>query len=216
MDDNEAEINEVHEKSVATARTLGLLSKDGRARAPTLQFPMRLRANSKSFGAHHIGNYVDLISTSSIKDFACGKRSYKGHNGVDITLSPFWWRMMDAAEAEIVAAAPGRIVNKVDGNFDRQCSLPAKSPANLVEILQDDGIFAISGHLKKGSVIKQPIGSRVTAGQVLGLVGSSGNSVAPHLHFELRTASAFRGKTVDPYAGVLRRCWHLVAASARV
>jgi murein DD-endopeptidase MepM/ murein hydrolase activator NlpD len=132
----------------------------------------------------------------------CGTRTYAGHNGTDFVLSPFWWRMMDGKEAEVVAAAPGRLINKNDGNFDRQCRFSGASPGNYVVIEQDDGHFAYYFHMKKGSVTKHSVGSRVAAGDVLGLVGSSGTSVVPHLHFELRTASGFiNGQTVDPFAG---------------
>src|SRR5262249_36759144 len=40
--------------------------------------------------------------------------------------------------------------------------------------------------------------SRVVAGEFLGNVGSSGNSTAPHLHFEVHDAS---NKLIDPFAG---------------
>jgi hypothetical protein len=72
----------------------------------------------------------------------CGTRTYAGHNGTDFVLSPFWWRMMDGKEAEVVAAAPGRLINKNDGNFDRQCRFSGASPGNYVVIEQDDGHFA--------------------------------------------------------------------------
>ena len=201
LDSNHAEIDAVHRASVARSRALG---SDTAARAPTpvLQFPVRLRAQSKAISGHHIANYVDLDGTAKLKDFTCGRRTYEDHNGTDFVLSPFWWHMMDGKEAEVVAAAPGRIINKNDGNFDRQCSLSGASAGNYVVIEQDDGHFAYYFHMKKGSVTALSVGSRVGAGDVLGLVGSSGTSLLPHLHFELRTASGFiNGQTVDPFAG---------------
>ena len=201
-DNNEAEIDAVHRKSVDRARALGLPLTDSRAEAPTLQFPVRLRSNSKSFNGQFTSNYVDLDATRKIKDYSCGRRSYNGHNGIDIALTPFSWRMMDAKEAEIVAAAPGNIVDKRDGNFDRVCTTGGNPPSNYVVVKHDGGRFGYYWHMKKGSVTKRPIGSRVAAGEVLGLVGSSGNSTGPHLHFELRSASDFGGKVRDPYAGL--------------
>jgi murein DD-endopeptidase MepM/ murein hydrolase activator NlpD len=201
LDDNHAEIDAAHQRSVARARALGPLPAAALTRTPRLQFPLRLRSQSEAFRGHSIFNYVDLDATAKLKDFACGKRTYDGHNGVDIVLTPFWWRMMDAQEAEVVAAAPGKIIDKADGNYDRQCSFSGNPPANYVIIQQDDGYFAFYWHLKKGSVTGRSVGSRVAVGEFLGFVGSSGFSSGPHLHFELRT-SDFGGQTVDPYAGL--------------
>ena len=41
-------------------------------------------------------------------------------------------------------------------------------------------------HLKKGSVLT-PLGSHVTIGQKLGVIGNSGNTIEPHLHFHAET-----------------------------
>lgn len=51
-------------------------------------------------------------------------------------------------------------------------------------ILQSGGVFALLAHLKQGSVCVAE-GQTVRAGDLLGQVGHSGNSMAPHLHFQL-------------------------------
>ena len=51
-------------------------------------------------------------------------------------------------------------------------------------ILRRGDVYAGFAHLAPGSVAVRP-GDAVTTGQVLGLVGHTGNSTAPHLHFQL-------------------------------
>ena len=55
---------------------------------------------------------------------------------------------------------------------------------NYVFVKMDNGYYALYAHLIPGSVKVKP-GDRVKTGQVLGLLGNSGNSDAPHLHFHI-------------------------------
>lgn len=52
-----------------------------------------------------------------------------------------------------------------------------------VRILADNGEELIYGHMQETNV--RP-GQRVSAGQVIGAMGNTGNSTGPHLHFEVR------------------------------
>ena len=47
-----------------------------------------------------------------------------------------------------------------------------------------DGNYALYAHIKTGTVKVKP-GDRLTTGQVIGAVGDTGNSDAPHLHFHV-------------------------------
>jgi murein DD-endopeptidase MepM/ murein hydrolase activator NlpD len=49
--------------------------------------------------------------------------------------------------------------------------------------------FAFYAHMQPGS-LRVKLGEKVRRGQVLGLVGNSGNSTAPHLHFHVTDANS--------------------------
>jgi hypothetical protein len=62
-----------------------------------------------------------------------------------------------------------------------------------------EGVYATYGHMQPGSIrVKQ--GDRVRRGQILGLVGNSGNSTGPHLHFQLCDANSILACEGIPYA----------------
>jgi murein DD-endopeptidase MepM/ murein hydrolase activator NlpD len=62
---------------------------------------------------------------------------------------------------------------------------------NHVLIQHPGGLSTVYGHMVRMNVAW---GQRVKAGDVVGWVGSTGNSTGPHLHFEVR----FAGIPVDP------------------
>jgi murein DD-endopeptidase MepM/ murein hydrolase activator NlpD len=63
----------------------------------------------------------------------------------------------------------------------------------LVAVEHASGVQTRFGHLSRVAV--RP-GQQVRKGQVLGLVGSTGRSTGPHLHYEVR----HRGRAIDPLA----------------
>lgn len=91
---------------------------------------------------------------------------------------------------DILAVSDGPVVAVVDGLPEQ---IPGKSPAGLAldqyagnHIVQDlgDGNYALYAHIKTGAV-KVKVGEQLTAGQVIGAVGNTGNTDAPHLHFHV-------------------------------
>jgi hypothetical protein len=204
LDDNTAQVQALSREVLSRARAMGLRMRVAAPAAtplPDLEFPLRLRSHSKNIRGNGFGFFIDHDGSQGTKDYMCGQQTYNGHAGVDFVPFPFWWRVMDADEVEAVAAAPGVIVSKHDGEFDKQCHF-AFAQANVVAVQQDDGLTAYYFHLKKGSLTTRPVGARVATGDFIGLVGSSGVSYVPHLHFELRDA---RNAVVEPYFGACNR-----------
>jgi murein DD-endopeptidase MepM/ murein hydrolase activator NlpD len=174
------------------------------AAPPSFVFPLRAANGLADPGFHAVSNFVDLDPAypDQLLDFACGARTYDradgyNHSGTDFFLWPFEWRRMFESQVRVVAAAPGVILDKEDGNFDGSCSANAL-PWNAVYVEHADGSVAWYGHLKQGSTTSRPAGASVAAGDYLGIVGSSGSSTGPHLHFEVRDSD---GDPIDPFAG---------------
>ena len=71
------------------------------------------------------------------------------------------------------------------------------SYGNYIIILHDNGLYTLYAHGQAGS-IRVSEGQRVTQGQQIMNVGSTGNSTGPHLHFEVRTSPGLYDNRVNP------------------
>ena len=105
---------------------------------------------------------------------------------------------------EAIAVADARVISVVN-NLPEQT--PGQFPTNLPleeadgnSVILDLGNqrFAMYAHMQPGS-IRVHSGDSVKRGQVLGLVGDSGNSVAPHLHFQVMDRPSSLGSNGLPY-----------------
>jgi len=181
-----------------------LVPAQQKTEALALEFPLAWNAGFSGYNFYGISNFADHNTAfpGALLDWNCGARTYDtdagyNHQGIDYFLWPFSWKMMQEEQVQIVAAAPGMIVARYDGNFDQNCAFNPGS-WNAVFVRHDDGSTAWYGHMKNGSVTAKGLGDFVETGEYLGLVGSSGNSTGPHLHFELYDAD---GALMDPNSG---------------
>ncbi|TFW12689.1 M23 family metallopeptidase [Brevundimonas intermedia] len=93
----------------------------------------------------------------------------RAHKGIDIA-APKGTTVFTAAEGEVVRTG-----------YD------PKGYGNFIEVRHPNGMSTLYGHLSRIDVAN---GDAVTMGQRIGLVGSTGYSTGPHLHFEVRRNGA--------------------------
>ena len=189
--------------NIAKLRAEGKLPAPDSTQQVLFRWP--LSTTLSDFGYHGISNYVDHDATfpNHLLDYNTGTRTYDldtgyNHQGTDIFGWPFPWNKMDSKVIKVVAAAAGTIADKQDENYDRSCSWVGTGDANYVILTHNDGSESWYWHLKNGSVTKKGIGQAVAAGEQLGIMGSSGFSTGPHLHFEVYNAA---DSLIDPWVG---------------
>ena len=108
--------------------------------------------------------------------------------------------------AEVLAVANGTVVATKDGIPENVPGLTSRAVAitsdtvggNHIVLDLGGGRYAFYAHLQPGS-LKVKVGDRVTRGQVIGLVGNSGNSTEPHLHFHISDGVSPLGSEGLPY-----------------
>ena len=140
-------------------------------------------------------NFVDVDNSAGIRAFNGSDYTYNGHLGCDTDISGF---AAQAIGLPIFAALDGTVIEAHDGEFDMNTSTNNSTP-NYVKLSHGNGQTTTYFHMKKNSVAVS-VGQQVKAGQQIGLTGSSGNSTAPHLHFQ----SEVNGVVYEPFAGTAR------------
>ncbi|MDX2168911.1 MAG: peptidoglycan DD-metalloendopeptidase family protein [Deltaproteobacteria bacterium] len=205
-DDVRAAIQSRLARAAAALRARGRLVQPVAA-PPRFAWPL-LMPEPSGFGYYGISAYVDHdpLAPGAVRDFHCGRRTYDlpsgyNHTGTDIFLWPWAWNRVESNAVQVVAAADGTIIEKDDGNPDHNCKF-GNNAWNAVYVRHADGSTAWYGHLKRHSLTDKAVGDSVSVGEYLGIVGSSGNSTGPHLHFEVHDRD---GRLIDPYAGTCNR-----------
>lgn len=108
------------------------------------------------------------------------------HNGLDLG----WNSKHGGAHQPIYAAADGVVYSLKDK--DRT----GESWGNFVKIKHSKKTYTLYAHLLDGIKVKK--GKRVKQGQLLGYMGSTGKSTAPHLHYEYYRGGSSVKYRVDP------------------
>lgn len=136
-----------------------------------------------------------------------GSRSLKFYRPNPLQYLLFGVRLSDCPgwDRPIYAAAAGAVIRAEDGWLERDPVNLFRDGANMLQnarlfgsshpadlrpltgnyILMETAVgYMVYAHARTGSILVKP-GDSVAAGQPIARVGHSGNSTAPHLHFQL-------------------------------
>jgi hypothetical protein len=119
----------------------------------------------------------------------------------------------------IVVATKDGIPENIPGPTSRAVPITLETVGGNHVILDiGGGRFAFYAHLQPGS-LRVRTGERVRKGTVVGLVGNSGNSTEPHLHFHISDGNSPLGSEGVPYGHdsfeVVGRCRSLAGGCER-
>ena len=119
-------------------------------------------------------------------------RTYRGDPLLNTSYRAFGASALAVANGTVIEALDEIPENVPDPVARAVPITPRTLVGNYVLLDIGDGAWAVYAHLQRGSVrVKQ--GDKVRRGQVLGLVGNTGNSTEPHLHFHV----ADRARSID-------------------
>ncbi len=189
----------------ALCATVFLLALGAHAAVASAQTARRPTACDRCIAGWY---YFDEDSGGATQDWNCGTSSYNGHRGSDFSLAG-GNGAIDVGH-DLVAVADGVVISASDGHYDRCRTCDASVDGrcgtaygggfgNYVGI-DHGGYRAFYGHMRMGSV-RVAVGDRVTCGQVVGQIGSSGCTTGAHVHFETRPPTGGYLTAYDPFAG---------------
>jgi murein DD-endopeptidase MepM/ murein hydrolase activator NlpD len=186
------------------------------ARAVSVGAPLRgewLAANGPNNFSGHRRGQLGLMGTVTISqrfgiDFLQVDEQGRTFTGTDSTNNKSYY----AYGENIHAVGDGRVVFTKDSIPENAPRSPVARavPIDLVTVAGNNivvdmggGAFAFYAHIQSGT-LRVKLGDRVKRGDVLGLVGNSGNSTEPHLHFHIVDGVAWGTSTLGaegvPYA----------------
>ena len=123
-------------------------------------------------------------------------RIYSGPSEKLESYTIFGKSALAVADATVESVTDGQ-PEQTPGKYPTNISV-ADADGNSVILKLDDHRYALYAHMQPGSIKVHP-GDKVKLGQVLGLVGNTGNSLAPHLHFQVMNGPSSLASNGLPY-----------------
>lgn len=128
----------------------------------------------------HMAERSQWFAVDFMKTGGPGNRSVARNNGTSLQDYYSWGQPVLSPTSGVVRTVhDGELDNSI-GNSDKQNAF-----GNYVVIEAGPNEFVYLAHLKKETVAVKA-GDQVTAGQLLGKCGNSGNSTGPHIHMHVQ------------------------------
>jgi hypothetical protein len=134
-----------------------------------------------------LSHHYTVPMVSNAVDFLQLDEEGRGYRG-DRTREKAWYGFGES----VLAPADGTVVGVSDIHPDAPVGNVGQTPGHGNHIVLDigSGRYAVLAHLRQGSA-RVGEGERVRVGQQIAAVGDSGNSLAPHLHFQVQEGPDF-------------------------
>ncbi len=186
--ESKAQIKALQEQKEAYEENREELEKEAEKREKEIEEIIRKASRAEYMGDLPKGTFLWPVPGYYMITSDYGSRWGTTHRGIDISGS-------DIKGAEITAANSGIVIkvnNSCDHNYGKKRSCGCGGGfGNYCIIDHGGGYSTLYGHARK-IIVKE--GQRVTTGDVLGYVGTTGYSTGYHLHFEVRVD----GERKDP------------------
>lgn len=124
--------------------------------------------------------------------------AFRGDPSKNTNWSPYGAEVLAVANATVVDIKDNIPENDPTSDNKAVPITVETAPGNYIILDLGSGRFALYAHLQPKS-IRVKVGDKVHRGQVLALLGNSGNSDAPHLHFHITDGNSPLGAEGLPY-----------------
>lgn len=155
------------------------------------QFAMPLNGEWRVTQGHH-GSHTHKLEWAFAWDFEIEDIRGNKFSGEAHKLHDYY-----AFSKPIYAAAAGYVSKVFDGILDNEIGdiNSHYNWGNYISISHGWGLYSLYAHLKNGSATVKE-GDYVSQGSKLGLVGNSGRSPFPHLHFQIQAGPDVGSRTI--------------------
>ena len=173
------------------------------AQSTALIFPFRgngfVTQGGAANGGHRNGSGQFAIDAMALSENYAPQRTAAFAANTDVI---GYGRDLVAPGAGVVIAARGdRPDQPVPGESNENFHVPefrgSGDPGNHLVIDHGNGEFSLVAHLMAGSLAVRE-GQRVTQGQLIGRLGNSGDSFAPHVHHQLQDGPSWQSASGLP------------------